>query len=71
MRRLLAPDGRLVVVDWAPIDRPVGPPANHMLSLERAQAVVASMGLHVRRVVPPGPPLPYHYAIVAGAVAAL
>jgi ubiquinone/menaquinone biosynthesis C-methylase UbiE len=71
MRRLLAPDGRLVIVDWAPIERPVGPPAGHVLSLERTEAVVASMGLHVRRALAPGPPLPYHYAVVAGAVAAL
>jgi ubiquinone/menaquinone biosynthesis C-methylase UbiE len=71
MRRLLARDGRLVIVDWAPIDRPAGPPADHVLSLEQATAVVASMGLHVMRTLPPGPPLPYHYAIVAGAVPAL
>ncbi len=71
MRRLLAPGGRLVVVDWAPIERPVGPPAAHVLSLERAEDVVASMGLHVSRSLPPGPPLPYHYAIVAAAGAAL
>jgi ubiquinone/menaquinone biosynthesis C-methylase UbiE len=71
MRRLLAPDGRLVIVDWAPMERPVGPPAGHVLSLERTEAVVASMGLHVRRTRAPGPPLPYHYAVVAGALAAL
>jgi ubiquinone/menaquinone biosynthesis C-methylase UbiE len=71
MRRLLAPDGRLVIVDWAPIERPVGPPAAHVLSLERTEAIVNSMGLHVRRALAPGPPLPYHYAVVAGAVAVL
>jgi ubiquinone/menaquinone biosynthesis C-methylase UbiE len=71
MRRLLAPDGRLVIVDWAPIERPVGPPADHVLSLESTEAVVRSMGLHVRRVRAPSPPLPYHYAVVAGSVDAL
>jgi ubiquinone/menaquinone biosynthesis C-methylase UbiE len=71
MRRLLAPDGRLVIVDWAPIERPVGPPADHVLSLERTKATVESMGLHIRRVRAPSAPLPYHYAVVAGSVDAL
>lgn len=71
MRRLLACDGRLVIVDWAPIERPVGPPAHHVLSLERSEAIIASMGLHVRRAQAPGSPLPYHYALIAGAVPAL
>jgi ubiquinone/menaquinone biosynthesis C-methylase UbiE len=70
MRRLLSRDGRLVVVDWAPIERPVGPPAAHVLSLERTEAIVTSMGLRVMRSRAPGPPLPYHYAVVAGAAAA-
>ncbi len=71
IRRLLARDGRLVVVDWAAIDRPVGPPAEHVLSLAQSEAVVASMGLQVWRSRAPGAPLPYHYALVAGAVPSL
>jgi ubiquinone/menaquinone biosynthesis C-methylase UbiE len=68
MKRLLARGGRLVVVDWAPIERPVGPPADRVLSLAQTEAVVAAMGLGVTRSIEPGPPLPYHYAVVATAV---
>jgi ubiquinone/menaquinone biosynthesis C-methylase UbiE len=71
MKRVLTPTGRLVIVDWAPVERPVGPPAHHVLSLEQTEAVVASMGLHVWRSSAPGPPLPYHYAVVAGTVPTL
>ena len=43
--RLLAPGGRLVVVDFAQMDRPVGPPNDHVLSLDRRAPRVAGMGL--------------------------
>ena len=65
LRRLLAPDGRLAIVDWAIVERPVGPRAAHVLSLDQALAVTDGMGLAATAVHPAGSLFPYHYAIVA------
>ena len=65
IRRLLAPHGRLVIVDWAKVERPAGPPAQHVLTLDEARVVVESLGLRVAVVKPPATLFPYHYAIVA------
>ena len=63
--RLLAPAGRLLIVDWAPMERPVGPPNEHVLTVEQAQAVLTSMGLDATTVNLPGELLPYHYTLLA------
>ena len=52
LRRLLAPDGRLVVVEFAQMDRPVGPPNDHVLSFEQLLDVVAGLGRHGARDLP-------------------
>ena len=65
LRRLLATAGRLAIVDWATVERPIGPRADHMLSLDRALAVTDGMGLAATAVHPAGSLFPYHYAIVA------
>jgi ubiquinone/menaquinone biosynthesis C-methylase UbiE len=52
--RLLAPGGRLVVVDFAQMERPVGPPNDHVLSLRQARETVAGMGLRELTVHEPG-----------------
>ncbi len=71
LRRLLAPGGALAIVDWAPVERPVGPPPARILTLEQALAVVAAMGLTADVVRPAGTLFAYYYAIVARAPAAL
>lgn len=63
--RLLAPNGRLLVVDWAIMDRPVGPPNDLVLSVEQATEVLTGMGLTAVVAHPPGEPLPYHYVLLA------
>jgi ubiquinone/menaquinone biosynthesis C-methylase UbiE len=63
--RVLAPGGRLVVVDFAQMDRPVGPPNDHVLSLDEARAAVAGMGLRELAVHEPGVVGRYEIAIVA------
>jgi ubiquinone/menaquinone biosynthesis C-methylase UbiE len=62
--RLLAPGGRLAVIDFARMDRPVGPPNDHVLSLEEARAVIAGMGLRELSVHQPGEIGRYHIAIL-------
>lgn len=67
VRRLLGPGGRLVVIDFARMDRPVGPSNDHVLSLEQVRAAVAGLGLHELSVHPPGEVGRYQLAIVAEA----
>jgi SAM-dependent methyltransferase len=66
LRRLLAPDGVLAIVDWeAGAERPVGPRPAITLSVAQALEVIAAMGLTADPVRPAGTLFPYHYAIVA------
>lgn len=65
LRRLLAPRGTLLIVDWAPVERPAGPPAAYVISLEQALAVTTAMDLAADAVWPAGTLFAYHYAIVA------
>jgi ubiquinone/menaquinone biosynthesis C-methylase UbiE len=62
--RLLAPGGRLAVIDFAQMDRPVGPPNDHVLSLDEARTVIAGMGLRELSVHQPGEIGRYHIAIL-------
>ena len=63
--RLLAPGGRLVVIDFGAVERPVGPPIDHVLPHDRLRAVVAEMGLVEAGYHEPGELLPYHVVVVA------
>ena len=64
--RLLRPGGLFVVVDWGDLERPVGPPMQHVLGLDAVRGIVTSMGLDVVEAHAPGTLLPYHLALVAG-----
>jgi len=63
--RLLAPGGLLVLVEFARMDRPVGPPNDHVLAAEELHAVIARMGLKELAAYEPGEIGLYHVAIVA------
>jgi len=63
--RLLAPGGRVVSVDYAQMDRPVGPPNDHVLSLQAARAVLSDAGFTELAVYHPGEVGRYSIAIVA------
>jgi SAM-dependent methyltransferase len=65
LQRLLAPDGRLAIVDWAIVERPIGPAAAHVLTVDQALEVTDSMDLVAAVVYPAGTLFAYHYAIVA------
>lgn len=61
MRRLLAPGGFLLVVDWERgRDRDFGPPDEILYSREEAESELREAGL---RADPVNAALPYHYAI--------
>jgi ubiquinone/menaquinone biosynthesis C-methylase UbiE len=62
--RVLAPGGRLVVVDYAQMDRPVGPPNDHVLSLDEARAVLRGIGVRELAVRGPGEVGRYSIALV-------
>jgi ubiquinone/menaquinone biosynthesis C-methylase UbiE len=63
--RLVVPGGTLLIVDWAPMERPVGPPGHHVMSSDDARTVVASAGFEVTAVHDTGELFSYHYAILA------
>ncbi len=65
MRRLLAPGGFVLVVDWERgRDRDFGPPDDVLYSREEAEAELQAAGL---RPDPVNAALPYHFAIKAWA----
>lgn len=63
--RLLAPGGLLVAAEFARMDRPVGPPNDHVLSLARVRALLTGTGLVELAVYAPGTVGLYHNVIVA------
>jgi ubiquinone/menaquinone biosynthesis C-methylase UbiE len=68
--RLLAPGGRLVTVEFAQMDRPVGPPNDHVLSREQVRATLTGLGLRELAVYEPGEIGKYHLAVVSEAPSA-
>jgi ubiquinone/menaquinone biosynthesis C-methylase UbiE len=63
--RLLAPGGLLLCAEFARMERPVGPPNDHVLSLDDLRATLAGLGLRERAVFEPGEVGQYHNVIVA------
>jgi ubiquinone/menaquinone biosynthesis C-methylase UbiE len=58
---LLAPAGQALFIDWnADVERPVGPPRDHVFAPEAARKRVEASGLAVRDIRL----LRYHYALV-------
>ena len=47
VRRILAPGGRLAVIEWVPRAEPMGPPLHERLSTAESEAILARAGLHV------------------------
>lgn len=59
---LLKPRGRIVAVDWnGAIERPVGPPRDHVYTPAEARARLERVGLRVTEQ----PPLKYHFVLTA------
>jgi len=63
--RLLAPGGLLVDAEFARMDRPVGPPNDHVLALADVRATLTRLGLRETAVYQPGEVGRYHIAVVA------
>lgn len=47
MRRVLAPGGRLINVEWEKADMPIGPPAVHRYTPDEAAALLSAAGFEV------------------------
>ncbi len=63
LARLVKPHGRIVVVDWnAAIERPIGPPRDHVYTSAQARARLERVGLRVTEETP----LKYHFVLTAG-----
>ena len=63
--RLLAPGGLLVAAEFAQMDRPVGPPNDHVLSLDALRDLLNGAGLSELAVYAPGTVGMYHHVIVS------
>lgn len=63
--RLVRAGGTLLIVDWAPMDRPVGPPGDHVMSRDDARTIVEKTGFAITALHDAGGLLPYHYVVVA------
>lgn len=63
--RLLTSGGLVVAAEFAQMDRPVGPPNDHVLSLDQVRALLTGAGLTELAVYAPGAVGLYHNVIVA------
>ena len=65
LRQLLKDDdAHILVIDWNPeVEREVGPPTEHSLSLAEARAMLTRAGFSTE--VREDPAFPYHYVILA------
>ncbi len=62
LKTLLAKHGSALFVDWnGAMERPVGPPADHVYTPDEAARRLAAAGF----ATTPGPAFPYHYSIIA------
>jgi ubiquinone/menaquinone biosynthesis C-methylase UbiE len=63
--RLMAPGGILVLAEFAKMERPVGPPNDHLLSLDETRALLTGAGLREVAAYEPGIIGLYHDVLVA------
>ncbi len=62
LAKMLTADGLALIVDWnSEVDRPVGPPRDHVYSPAEARQRLEATGLRVTERAP----LKYHYVLVA------
>jgi len=65
VRSLLAADGVALFVDWnADVERPIGPPRDHVYAPAEATSRLEAAGFRVEE----RPPLRYHYVLAAAAM---
>lgn len=60
-RRILKPDGALVLVEWEATASPLGPPTGHRLSRREATGLIEKVGLTITQEFTPSD---YHYGFI-------
>jgi SAM-dependent methyltransferase len=65
MLRLLRPGGLLVVAEFGHMDRPIGPPKDHVLPHDELRALLTGLGLEELSVHEPGTLFEHHIAVVS------
>jgi len=65
LARLLRPGGLLLALEYAQMERPVGPPNDHVLPLTGIRSLLAGLGLEEQAVYGPGVVGRYHNAVLA------
>ena len=63
--RLLAPGGLLLSAEFARMERPIGPPNDHVLELQELRDVLSGLGFEELVVLTPGELALYHNVVVA------
>ena len=63
--RLLRPGGLLLSAEFARMDRPVGPPNDHVLTFDAVRTLIAGMGLTELATYQPGEVGLYHVGVLA------
>jgi hypothetical protein len=61
----MKPDALLLSIEFARMDRPVGPPNDHVLPFDEVRALIAGMGLTELATFEPGEMGLYHVAVLA------
>jgi ubiquinone/menaquinone biosynthesis C-methylase UbiE len=62
IRRILRPGGRLIVIDWKPIETPVGPPLSERVPLQTLLATLQEAEFQYQQE---HPIYPYHHVVEA------
>ncbi len=60
--KLLKPEGQMLVVEWSHSHGGIGPHADHVVSEQKAEALVQKHGFRLLKRLPAGD---YHYAFIA------
>lgn len=61
-KRVLAPQGNLIIIDWAESFGNIGPEEDHIISQDRAEMMATNTGFEVERSIAVGD---HHYGFIA------
>lgn len=65
IKRIIKPTGRFVILDWEVVESPMGPPADHRISLSDAVKIIVEAGFEI---IDSGMVNQYQYFITAAAL---
>ncbi len=60
-KRIVSPQGNIVVIEWDTVATPLGPPPEIRVSRHKVEQVAAELGLQKKSAIKPSP---YHYGLI-------